>query len=119
AEKSHSPAVRLPDVRWECEEPPQQLFQIARFQLNAEQLVERLGFGLAELIIGVIQGQNDAEVKLFADPLEVVVFLRQQRDQQRRKQPVVFLEGFKNRAGRQIQLGDTGSDILHPAYEIL
>ena len=95
------------------QEPPQQFFQIARFQLDAEQLVKRLRFRFADLIIGVVQRQNDAKMQLLADPLKVGVLVRQQRHQQRRQQLIVFLQRFQNRAGRQIQLGQTASVILH------
>src|SRR5712671_3902925 len=94
------------------QKPAEQFFQIARLELDTKQLIKRLGFGLPHLVIGIIQGQDDAEVELLADPLEVCVFLRQQRYQERRQQPVIFLERFKDGAGRQIQLGQAAAVIL-------
>ena len=71
--------VGAADVHQRFEESPQQLFQIARFELDAEQLVKGLCFGLADLIIGVVQRQDDAEMKLLADPLKIGVLVRDQR----------------------------------------
>ena len=108
----------MADVHQRFEEAPQQFFQIARFQLDAEQLVKRLRFGLADLIIGVVQRQDDAEMELLADPLKIGVLVRHQRHQQRRQQPVVFLERFENRAGRQIQLGRAAAVVFHLLDEL-
>ena len=41
-----------------------------------------------------------------------------QRFEHRRKQTVVFLERFQNRAGGQIQLGETAAVILHLLNEL-
>ena len=73
----------MADVHQGIQEAAQQLFQIARFQLDPEQLVKRLCFGLADLIIGVVQRQDDAEMQLLAHPLEIGVFVGDQLAQHR------------------------------------
>ena len=105
--------VGAADVHQGFEEPPQQLLQIARLQLDAEQLVEGLRFRLADLIIGVVERQDDAEVKLLAHPLKIGVLVRNQRFERRRQQLVVLLQRFQNRAGRQIQLGQAAAVVFH------
>ena len=67
--------VGMADLHQRIEEAAQQLVQIARLKLNAEQLVKRLCFGLADLVVGVVQRKNDAEMKLLAHPLEVSVLV--------------------------------------------
>ena len=52
-------------------------------------------------------------MKLFADPLEVGIFVGQQLAQHRRQQAVILLERFHNTAGRQIQLGEPPAIVLH------
>jgi len=74
------------------QKPLEELVEVARLQLDAEQLVKGLRFGLADLIIGVVQREDDSEVKLFAYPLEIGVLIRHQGRQHRRQQAVVFLE---------------------------
>ena len=75
--------VGMADLHQRFQKAPQQFVQIARFQLHAEQLVEGLCFGLADLIVGVVQRQDDAEMQLLAHPLEVGVFVREQLAQHR------------------------------------
>ena len=61
------------------QKPLQQLLQIPGLQLDTEQFVERLSFGLPDLVIRVIERQDDAEMELFPHPLEVRVLFRHQR----------------------------------------
>ncbi len=91
----------------------QQFIQIARFQLDAEQLVEGLRFGLADLVIRVVQRQDDAEMQLLAHPLEVGVFVGEQLAQHGGEQPVILLQGFDDAAGRQIELGQAAAVVFH------
>ena len=57
------------------QEAAQQFVQIARLKLYPEQLIKSLCFGLADLVIGVVQSQDDAEMQLFAYPLEVRILI--------------------------------------------
>src|ERR1051326_5726694 len=52
-------------------------------------------------------------MKLFANPLEIRVFVRQQLAQQWCQQPVVFLHRLDDAAGRQVQFGQSAAVVLH------
>ena len=86
--------------------------------LHPEQLVKGLCFGFADLIVGVVQRENDAEVELFAHPLEIRVFIGQQLAQHGRQQTVIFLQRFDDAAGRQVQLGQTPAVVFHLLDEL-
>ena len=106
--------VGAADVDQGFQEAAQQFFEIARFQLDAEQLVKRLRFGLADLVIGVVQSQDDAEVELLANPAgnwraSSGISASSIGD----KHQIVLFQRFQNRAGRQVQLGQTAAVVFH------
>ncbi len=84
------------------QESAQQFVQAVRFQLHPEQLVKRLRFRLAHLVVGVVERQDHAEVKLLAHPLKVRVLIGNQSVEDWRQQAIVLLQRFENRAGRQV-----------------
>ena len=57
-------------------------------------------------------------MKLLADPLKIGVLIGNQGFEHRRKQTIVFLERLQNRAGRQIELGQTAAVVLHLLDEL-
>ena len=95
--------VGFADMHQRFQEAPQQFFEIPRFQLNAKKFVKRRRFGLADLIVGVVQRQDDAKMQLLANPLEVGVFDPGSSDTSAAgmQQLVVLLQSLKDRAGRQ------------------
>ncbi len=110
--------VGMADMHQRIEETAQQLVQIARFELHAEQLIKRLCFGLANLVVRVVQREDHAEMKLLAHPLQVRVLVGEQLAQQGREQAVVFLQGLHDAAGRKIQLGQAPAVIFHLLDEL-
>ena len=52
-------------------------------------------------------------MKLLADPLEIGMFVGEQRYQQRRKQLVILLKRFENCARGQIQFGQAAAVVFH------
>ena len=105
--------VSMAHVHQRIQEAAQQLVQIARFQLYPEQLIESLCFGLAHLVIGVVQRQDDAEMQLLAHPLEIRVFVGKQLAQHGSEQAVVRLQCFDDTAGGQIELGQAAAVVFH------
>ena len=110
--------IRVADVNQSFQEPAQQVIQIARLQFHPEQLIEGLCFGLADLIVGVVQREDDAEVKLLAHPLEVRVFVGKQLAEHGSEQTVVLLQRFHDAAGRKIQFSQTAAVVLHLLDEL-
>ena len=107
------PGIGVADVRQRFQEPAQQFLQILGLQLDAEQLVKRLCFRFANLIIGVVERQDHAEVQLFANPLKIGVLVRNQRLECRRQDRIVLFQSFQNGAGRKIHLGQPPAVVFH------
>ncbi len=57
-------------------------------------------------------------MQLLAHPLEVGVFVGKQLAQHRSQQPVIFLQGFDDTAGRQVQLGQAAAVVFHLLDEL-
>ena len=83
------------------------------FQLHPEQLVERLRLSLAHLIVGVVEGQNDAEMQLLAHPLEVGDILALPLSEFGGHETVVFLQSLDDRTWREVQLGQPAAIVFH------
>src|SRR5579859_3127250 len=64
-----------------AEKAVQQVLKVFGLQLSVEQSVESLSFRLANLIVGVVQRQDDAELQLFAGPAEILVFVGMRQNQ--------------------------------------
>ena len=94
-------------------ESAEQFFEVARFQLDSKKLVERLGLGLAHLIIGVVECENHAKVQLLAHPLKIRMLIGDQRFEHWAEQLIVFLQGLQDRAGRQVELSEPAAVVLH------
>ena len=52
-------------------------------------------------------------MELIANPLKVGVLVGSKRIERGRQQAIVLLQGFQDRAGRQIQLGQPAAVVLH------
>jgi len=52
-------------------------------------------------------------MKLIADPLKIGMLIGSKFRQRGRQKAIVLLQGFEDRAGRQIQLGQAASVIFH------
>lgn len=99
-------------------EPVQQLLQVFGLQFGVKQSVESLSFCLSNLVIGIVQRQDDAELQLLAGPAEVLVFVGMRQNQDGIEHAVVLPQPTNDARRRDIQLGQAPSAILHHLEEI-
>ena len=96
--------VGLANTGYRFQKTAEQHVDILRFQLNTEDLMKRLRFRLAHMIIRLIQRQYDAELHLFAHPTKAGERLARERFQVRLQQVIVLLQCSHHFRRRQIQL---------------
>jgi hypothetical protein len=100
------------------EEPVEQLIEGTGLEFDPEQLIKRLSFGLADLIVGVVERKDDAEVELFADPLEVGVFFGEAALEEGGKEAVVLLKRGNDLGGGQVELGEAATLVFDLFEEV-
>src|SRR5689334_13431777 len=109
----------MAELAQRLEKPTQQVVQTLRLELGVKEAVERLGFGLAHLVVRVVQSQDDAELQLGASPSEILVFIRIRKHEDRVEDAVIFAERAHDAGRRHIELCQAASAVLDQLEEVV
>ncbi len=117
--KQPEPAVfGVAKLHQRAEEAVQQTLQVFGLHLSVKQSVERLSFSFSNLIIGIVQRKDNAELQLFAGPAEILVFVRMRQNQDRIEHAVVLPQRTHDARRGDVQLGQAPSAILHQLEKV-
>src|SRR5436189_6340443 len=91
--------------------------QAAAFQLNSKEIAVSLRLAFANLIVGVIQSEQHAEVQLFIRPSIFSRTLLTKAINQRQQDPIVFMQRLLDTAWGQVQFGQPPATVFHQFEE--